>query len=115
MTAKIWSFLFLIILFCMNIGCQSSSNQVELLYINESGIATFTVTNTTDEDFTGIGLELVYLTADDEVIKIDTVHYAMSEYSTSPVFLEAGGQTTIVQKVPENTRKATGKIISTTN
>jgi hypothetical protein len=115
MGTKIGSFLLLITLTCLSISCQSSSNEVELLEINDNGIAIFTVKNTTDEDLTGIGVELVYMNADDEVIKVDTVHYNMADNATSPVFLEAGGQTTISQRAPENTTKASGKIISTTN
>lgn len=115
MSNKINSLLIIITLSYLGFSCQSSSNQVELLEINDRGIATFRVTNITNKDYSAIDLELKYLSADDEVINVDTVHYSMSESATAQVFIEAGGETMIAQKVPANTVTAAGKIISTTN
>lgn len=115
MNNKINSLLIIITLSFLGISCQNSSRQVKLLEINDNGIAIFKVTNTTHKDFSGIGLELKYLSIDDEVIKVDTVHYSMSESATTQIFIEACGQTTIALKVPANTITASGKIISTTN
>ena len=114
MNNKFNSLLMIITLPYLGISCQTSSRQVELLDINDNGIAIFKVTNTTNKDYSGIVLELKYLSTEDEVIKVDTVHYSISESATIQIFIEAGGQTTIAQKVPANTIKASGKIISTT-
>ena len=88
-----------------------SNHHVELVEINEKGIAIFEVSNYTSDDILSIDFELTYSNSSREVIKVDTVQYS----SSSGAFIKAEGQTIIAQKVPNNTSTATAKIISTTN
>lgn len=115
MAIKLTSLLLVTVFSYLIISCQSNLKHVEFLEINEEGIATFNISNVTDKDISSIGLELTYLNTANEVVKVDTVRYSMSEDSNAQVFLKAGEQTVISQKVPDNISIASGKIISTTN
>lgn len=108
------STLLLLIITCsfLSISCEHNSTHIEFLDLNEEGLATFELSNSSDSDISDIELELTYLNADNEVIKVDTVNYNMSGDSNAQVFLRAGEQTIITQRAPDDTSTATGKIIS---
>ncbi|MDR9418212.1 hypothetical protein [Gracilimonas sp.] len=91
-------------------SCQSDSAYVEFLEINDQGVAQFRVYNNTSEDIYSILFELTYENAEGEVLKVDTVNYAVVD---SGVFVEADNVTYIAQEVPDQATTATGKIIST--
>lgn len=109
---KIKSLLYIFSFFTLTISCQMTSNyHVELVEINEQGVAIFKVLNNTDEDISSVDFELTFSNADKTVVEVDTIHYS----SNSGVFLKARGETIIAQKMPYNTTAASAKIISTTN
>lgn len=96
---------------CLISGCQSNTHEVRFEQI-EDGVARFQVENNSDDDITSMVFELTYLNDNDEVIKIDTVNYRMSEENPSEIWLEANNETFFVQSIPEGTTVVTSKIIS---
>lgn len=110
MVNTIKSLLFISLVFSLTISCHLISNyHVELLEINEEGLAIFKVLNNTSEDILSMKFELTYSNADKKVIKVDTVGYR------SGFIIKAKGETMIVQKVPDNTTTASARILSFTN
>ncbi|MDX1592549.1 MAG: hypothetical protein R3283_11320 [Balneolaceae bacterium] len=96
-------------------GCQKEPVDVELIRINDQGIAMFEVYNRTDQNFSEMDFEVTYLDGQNEVILIDTLHYEMAEESAIQIFLEANGETMFSQTVPENTVSASARIINRVN
>lgn len=91
-------------------ACEQEEMQVKFLEINDAGIATFTIENTTEKDITSLTTELTYFSEFDRAIMIDTVDHAMKDRSKA--FLKAGEETFITQQVPEGTISATGKVLN---
>lgn len=110
MINTIKSLLLISLVFSLTISCHLKSNyHVELLEINEEGLAIYKVLNNTTEDILYMEFELVYSNADNKVIKMGTVGYR------SGFVIEAKGETMIAQKVTDNTTTATARIISFSN
>jgi hypothetical protein len=79
----------------------------------QNDVAYFDITNTSSEDIFQLNLEISYLDGSGNVVKIDTVSYAMSADTagvTTP-FLAMGKETFIVQSIEPGTVSATARRI----
>lgn len=91
-------------------ACEDEKVSIEFEDINDAGIARFEIENNTEKNIRSFTTELTYLSEDDRALRIDTVDYSVRD-KTRP-FVKAGEETFIVQKVPEGTVSARGRILN---
>jgi hypothetical protein len=105
------TFALFLVLLVIN-ACSSSQQTIRFEGIT-SGIARFEIENKTSADIAELDVELTYLAADNSVILVDTVTYdAKKADGSADVFLKSASSTSIVQRVPDGTVKAKGRVIS---
>ena len=87
-------------------ACKNEELPVKLERIDDTGVATFIMSNEATNDIASFTVEAYLVISRWE----DTVNYAVQERSEA--FVEAGKETFIVQKIPPGTASATGKVLS---
>ncbi len=90
-------------------ACEKEDLPVKFIDINDTGLARFEVKNKTGQDVATLTAEFTYFSEFDRAIMIDTVDYRMKNRQRA--FLKAGEETSLVQKVPEATVSATGRVL----
>lgn len=105
------SLVILLVLVVMN-TCSSTDHSIRFEGIT-NGVARFEIENPTPVDIAELDVELTYLGSGNSVILVDTVTYnAKKPDGSADVFLKATSSTFIVQRVPDGTAKAKGRVIS---
>lgn len=91
--------------------CDVSDSNVKFNGIR-NGLAHFEVENRTKFDIMAMDIELTYKAANRSILLVDTVTYSATNPDGSPnVFLKAEFNTPIVQRAPEGTKSASGRVI----
>jgi hypothetical protein len=101
----------ILLLFAMN-ACVGTDTSIQFSEM-ENGLARFELVNRTTSDIQSLDLELTFIGPGNSALRTDTVSYASTKPDGSQeVFLKAKSSTFIVQKAPEGTLSAKGRIVN---
>jgi len=107
-----WILIFVITL----ISCKNHNVKAEFIEIKDN-IARFDIINMSNKDIEKMTFEIKYLDNLDKILLKDTIEYQMSKeyFKDKTPFLKANDKTFIVQRVPNNCKKADIKILEVDN